>query len=109
MTEIEMECQVRPEDSYLVVVLSPILDRLWGAPRYAAWANPGANPRSGEPIIVQASADPHAMQVQRSRLEALLIVTPHAPLYALLQECGAPCHYRGRVNGAGQLVLTKAH
>ncbi|HYF62690.1 MAG TPA: hypothetical protein VD886_07735 [Herpetosiphonaceae bacterium] len=100
------ECHVRHEDSYLVVVLDPELDRRWGFPEHVAWANPGADLGADQPIGLRPSDEHTSLRVQRSNLEALVIVTPHAPLYAYLNARGVPATYHGQLDDAGRLELT---
>jgi hypothetical protein len=101
------KCSVRFEDVYLVVVLDPELDREWGAPQHVVWANPEASPQEG--IILQPSDDHASAPVNRSKLEALLILTPHMPLYAFLSDRGVPSTYQGEIDSAGRLCLTQLH
>ena len=103
-----VECFVRHEDSYLVLVLDPELDRRWGSPEHVAWASAAADPQADQPILLQPSQEHDALRVQRSRQEALVIVTPHAPLYVFLNARGVPGTYHGRLDDAGRLELTQA-
>ncbi len=101
------ECSVRYEDSYLVVVLDPEMDQRWGLPQHVAWVNPEADPQADEPIVLEPSDDQVGFQVNRSQLETLLMLTPHAPLYAFLNARGVPSTYHGEIDTAGRLYLTQ--
>ena len=103
------ECHVRHEDSYLVVVLDPELDRRWGTPGHVAWASPKADPTADQPIVLLPSAGDNTLRVQRSNLETLVIVTPHEPLYAFLNARGVPSTYHGQINTEGGLELGHIH
>jgi hypothetical protein len=104
---LPVECFVRHEDVYLVVVLDPELDRRWGSPEHAAWVNSTADAQADEPILLQPSQEHDSLRVQRSDLEALVIVTPHAPLYDFLNARGVPSTYHGQIDDQGRLELTQ--
>jgi len=104
---LPVECFVRHEDSYMVVVLEPGLDRRWGAPEHVAWVNSAADPQSDQPILLQPSQEHDALRIQRSRREALVVVTPHAPLYDFLDARGVPSTYHGQIDSEGRLELTQ--
>ena len=102
-----VECYVRREDVYLVVVLEPELDRRWGSPEHVTWVSSAADPQTDQPILLQPSQEHDTMRVQRSDLEALVIVTPHAPLYDFLNARGVPSTYQGQIDDQGRLQLTQ--
>ncbi|MBA3471318.1 MAG: hypothetical protein H0T53_16905 [Herpetosiphonaceae bacterium] len=104
---VPVECSVRFEDAYIVVVIDGDLDRRWGAPQHVAWVNSTADPQSDEPVILAPSEDQVGSQINRSDLETLLMLTPHAPLHAFLKARGVPSAYQGVIDPAGQLSLTK--
>ena len=104
---VPAECFVRYEDSYVVVVLDPGLDRRWGSPYHVVWVNPEVDPQTDEPIILQPSEEHASSPINRSKLEALLTLTPHTPLYAFLNARGIPSTYHGEIDPSGRLHLTK--
>jgi hypothetical protein len=105
---LPVECFVRREDVYIVVVLEPELDQRWGSPDHADWVNSTADSPDGQPILLQPTSEPDSLRVQRSDLETLVIVTPHAPLYDVLMARGVPSTYHGQIDGEGRLELTQA-
>jgi hypothetical protein len=104
---LPVECFVRREDAYLVVVLEPELDQRWGSPEHADWVNSAADPQADQPILLQPTQEPDSMRVQRSDLETLVVVTPHAPLYDFLTDRGVPGVYHGQIDSEGRLELSR--
>ena len=59
--------------------------------------------------VLQPSDEHASAPVNRSKLETLLLLTPHMPLYAFLSARGVPSTYQGEIDSAGRLCLTQLH